>query len=745
MQGHVFAIVVAIWRRLFSPSSSRLTSFVSFPIPRDNLIPQCIFLRTCFQIMCEMKEYRLKSSLLPSQHDVDDGLNCGFIGIVRNKSISELTWNSCYSSSTNVRRRSTVTCNRNPNSSLSNDSKRHIQHHADHFSPTEQYENRYQQARSSSRRMRGFMLVTSVLLPSSCRGLQLPSLFDNRARPQHPIKHHGLFGVALTQPPPTSQQCAPTSFPLDVTEPSKLNTVSEAPEAIVIPYHYDQHEKQHELEQTLTFCTELPPTTVPESAPSDAWWEDDALETEQATALAEEKRNRMIHARREILFDRTNNQQRPTSNPRTRRQETKAASATKSPTLDATRKTASPLKGAACQVLMGEIRKAAVASASSSSSITKRTPVNDKVNNAEFSKQRAARSSRSIIEYTISDLLDQQMARQGRDLHNEVQHALHGPLRPDGWPMGILGDPSSTAHDRHVHYPMPGTILIHPTPQSDTYQNKDKEGVHDYASSTTVRVATPLDDVDIALLRLSVFSDFSEEVQQQFCSRSCEALANRRLRGATCLVATTSSATASVAGSVDSNDGDDPATAFRSSRPEMVLGTVECSFHEFRNTALGRRRPERSILYITEFAVSPTVRRRGIGARLLKVRCQPMRTIKSLSPHAHRLHVDLICLNKAVDELANLRQVESLYLHVDVTNHAALALYNRAGFKRVTSKDIMFDEFTTSLNLHDGATKGRKHFLLCKHLCEKPTWLPVDGSEFNASARSLVFGFEIPV
>ncbi len=95
-----------------------------------------------------------------------------------------------------------------------------------------------------------------------------------------------------------------------------------------------------------------------------------------------------------------------------------------------------------------------------------------------------------------------------------------------------------------------------------------------------------------------------------------------------------------------------------------------------------------------------------------------------------------------MDELAALRQVESLYLHVDVTNHAALALYNRAGYKQVSSKDNMFEEFTTSLDLHDGATKGRKHFLLCKHLSDNPTWLP--SQHYHCAATSnLVLGFEI--
>lgn len=55
-------------------------------------------------------------------------------------------------------------------------------------------------------------------------------------------------------------------------------------------------------------------------------------------------------------------------------------------------------------------------------------------------------------------------------------------------------------------------------------------------------------------------------------------------------------------------------------RPELLLGSVECSVHEFQGTKLGRRRVDDSILYITEVAVNPLFRRNGIGTTLLKVR-----------------------------------------------------------------------------------------------------------------------------
>jgi hypothetical protein len=81
-------------------------------------------------------------------------------------------------------------------------------------------------------------------------------------------------------------------------------------------------------------------------------------------------------------------------------------------------------------------------------------------------------------------------------------------------------------------------------------------------------------------------------------------------------------------------------------------------------------------------------------------------------------------IEQGVDELATKhRGAESLYLHVDVHNEGALRLYEEhMGFVRVDQTDPMYSEFTTSLNLHDGATRGRNHYLLCKHL-QAPTWL----------------------
>jgi len=222
---------------------------------------------------------------------------------------------------------------------------------------------------------------------------------------------------------------------------------------------------------------------------------------------------------------------------------------------------------------------------------------------------------------------------------------------------------------------------------------ESKENVILQSDTVKVRVASFMDDVDIAKLRLSVFSDFSQDLQSQFCARSCQAIASRRTRGATCVVAACQ-------------------------RSNVIFGSAEFSHHEFFGTRLGQRRPQRSILYVTEVAVSPSARRKGIGSLLLQ----------------------------AIDEIADKGSAETLYLHVDVANAGAIELYKKAGYRQVLSDDPMYMEFTTSLNLHPGATKGRDHFLFYKNLVPEPTWLPPDLTITVENKTELVgsLGFEIP-
>lgn len=76
-----------------------------------------------------------------------------------------------------------------------------------------------------------------------------------------------------------------------------------------------------------------------------------------------------------------------------------------------------------------------------------------------------------------------------------------------------------------------------------------------------------------------------------------------------------------------------------------------------------------------------------------------------------------------------MRGIETLYLHVDVENTAAADMYEKKGYQKVDNWDPMYMEFTTKLNLHDGATKGRRHFLMYKNLVTCPVWLPSPPTE----------------
>ena len=107
-----------------------------------------------------------------------------------------------------------------------------------------------------------------------------------------------------------------------------------------------------------------------------------------------------------------------------------------------------------------------------------------------------------------------------------------------------------------------------------------------------------------------------------------------------------------------------------------------------------------------------------------------------------------------MDTLGNVRGIETLYLHVDVENTVALSMYEKMGYQIMDSTDPMYLEFTTKLNLHDGATKGRKHYLMYKNLVSCPVWLPdaVEEQQQQTSLQSADYprpsmgtlGFKVP-
>jgi ribosomal protein S18 acetylase RimI-like enzyme len=324
--------------------------------------------------------------------------------------------------------------------------------------------------------------------------------------------------------------------------------------------------------------------------------------------------------------------------------------------------------------IMDALRKTAQGASSESGSDQKGTIPN---NEGKEQPPPPASVSQSIIYSAIEDLLRKYDSPEATAVRNDAKFTA--AFQVFGRTIGFLGE--------EIH----STLLVHGNSES--------------SDEIAIRLATPADDRDIANLRLSVFSDFSKELQSQFCARSCQAISARRKRGATCVVATAPCRNMPVSGS----------------RTSHILGSAECSFHEFFGTRLGHRRKQNSILYVTEVAVNPAVRRRGIASKLLQ----------------------------AIDILAEQRNIETLYLHVDAANDGALKLYEKAGYHKICSDDPMYLEFTTSLNLHPGATKGRDHFLLYKNLASEPTWLDdvvMKPHHTNIRTNELVgmFGFEIP-
>ncbi len=87
--------------------------------------------------------------------------------------------------------------------------------------------------------------------------------------------------------------------------------------------------------------------------------------------------------------------------------------------------------------------------------------------------------------------------------------------------------------------------------------------------------------------------------------------------------------------------------------------------------------------------------------------------------------------------MARLREMETIYLHVDVNNDIACEMYRKAGYELTKKQDPLFYEFTYSLSLQDGKTEGRSHHLLYKNLSTTQTW--IDGS---VTLNTRVIGFE---
>jgi len=376
----------------------------------------------------------------------------------------------------------------------------------------------------------------------------------------------------------------------------------------------------------------------------------------------------------------------------------------------------------------------------------------------------ASKLKNSIQSTVVGMLKKQDLAIQEESVHESLNTNKFqgGNLIPQVVPstsMGLLGEPVPTqvVVDQQLIPqipPLPGMFLV---------------GTNgDIPAKRPINIRTSIphssDDTHIANLRLSVFSRFDEQQQRVFRSRSVEVLNVRRRRGAVVLVAETpkkenevgreeqylNEMHARIAGGHQYGNAptNDYAEAHVSSSPSLtirpgqgaritsvspgvivdstplpsltvrpgkgarvtsvspgvavdnssIIGSIECSHQEFRGTMLGNCRPKGSLMYVTEVAVKTDARRSGAGAMLMR----------------------------GVDEVARIRNVETIYLHVDVTNQAACNMYEKCGYHYLDKREVLYAQFTASLNLHDGAMHGRKHYLMCKNVCEKTTWLDDD-------------------
>lgn len=160
----------------------------------------------------------------------------------------------------------------------------------------------------------------------------------------------------------------------------------------------------------------------------------------------------------------------------------------------------------------------------------------------------------------------------------------------------------------------------------------------------TTSLATVSDFASIADLRLSVFTPYGDPVRQRYRVRAREKMIERRMKGATCIVARVDGevayggeamATAGAAAAMATLSGD-PTTAAEAHFSAMqwaqgtagnkedgggsydspIVGTLECSTHEFDRAPLRGHEGER--FYVTEVAVAPHMRRQGVALKMIR-------------------------------------------------------------------------------------------------------------------------------
>ena len=301
-----------------------------------------------------------------------------------------------------------------------------------------------------------------------------------------------------------------------------------------------------------------------------------------------------------------------------------------------------------------------------------------------------------------------------------VRTTNHPMIHPPKPPMGIVMDHDNNEKDHSTNDRATWPALSNGRNSDVLLYEEHIDREKQLKTVTKVRIATPQDDIDVAYLRMSVFADVqtnTDLIRSQFCTRSCQAIASRRLRGAICLVATTTT-TPIPPPSLPQQRSNALSTncvnEIEEEPHEIVVGSIECSYHEFFHTRLGSCRKQFALLYITEVAVHASVRRRGIGTKLLHA-------VDRYATQWRPPEQQEVVSYEDTDHHNNI--IESLYLHVDVSNYGAIRMYEQCGYYKVWSNDPIYTEFTTGLNLQPGATRGREHYLLCKHLVPHPIWL----------------------
>ena len=291
-------------------------------------------------------------------------------------------------------------------------------------------------------------------------------------------------------------------------------------------------------------------------------------------------------------------------------------------------------RGTSLQRVVGAVRTAASAAAAS-----------------DKTKSDGGGTLKSSIQSSIHKILDEQD-------RNIQQQSMIAP--PGSTSMGLLGEPVLEKLPEIT--PEPGKVLL----------RRDGTGLN---PEMFIRSSIPhsSDDTHIANLRLSVFSGFDIEKQDLFRSRSLESINSRRRRGSVILVAEVdnrvpvrnverqrymASAHIGSHGVLVAPDRDASLVSASAGRVGVeneirnglerpstsgslsIIGTAECSHQEFVGTILERTRRKGSLMYVTEVAVQTDRRRSGTGKMLLQ----------------------------GIDRIARTRDVETVFLHVDVNN-----------------------------------------------------------------------------